>query len=141
MTDNTERFIIMCTKANDLQTSWNPTYKDCIAIKYKNNDGYTIQHHQPTGVFDVIDMMSERRKGDYEGVYWLPTQRQLQGILMPQEDWSTFYVLMDMCMVNENDYYLHTFKSMEQFMLGIVMAGKYNKHWNEEKQDWVDMED
>jgi hypothetical protein len=135
--DTSEKYIKMCEKAQeiqDLKTTWDD--KDFFGISNNNIKGKlkVSDFKGNTGFLTTMKSLE----------IWLPRQDQLQeihpidlvmGIL--GNSWSD-----EMGFDKEDERlekYLSLFKTNEQVHLAFIMKEKYNKIWNEEQQDWVQL--
>lgn len=136
--DTTFKYIKMCEKAQGIQELKKLDYS------YKQGDFYiqlSIDHQSIRVVDGSEDDLPEKIR---QRQIWLPRQDQLQeihpidlvmGIL--GNSWSD-----EMGFDKEDERlekYLSLFKTNEQVHLAFIMKEKYNKIWNEEQQDWVQL--
>ncbi len=115
--DISDKYIKMCEKAEEIQN-----------IRPLGTDGSWFYYPDK----DVV-----RCRNSYEGEFgevWLPRQDQLQEIVVSESknwegvfgDFLYFYQDVDM----------RNIKSMEQLWLAFVMKEKYNKVWDDNKEEW-----
>lgn len=117
--DNTKEYILMCEKAEEIQT----LFQKPIGLNGAPTDAEGI----------VIGI----RNLDVIGDTWLPRQDQLQEMI---EDKGWFLSLLKYFTAwAGNEYTLKDkqfqLDSMEQLWLAFIMEEKYNKKWN--GKDWV----
>ena len=150
--DVTNRYIIMCHKAEDIQNAWIPRQCDFFIDYEALEEGLSFCSPGKNQV-QVVDIYYENPEtSEYQqeceeikhnGV-WLPRQDQLQ--LMAEEDESK--VVMLVSSVIETQYYYpkkdtyvkpaSIFYSMEQLWLAYIMKEKFKRFWDEE--GWVLMQ-
>lgn len=147
--DLTNRYIIMCHKAEDIQKAWIPRQCDFFIDYEVLEEGLSLCNPGGNQV-QVIDLYYQESEGlQYQqeckdikaNSVWLPRQDQLQR--MAEEDETKIFRLVNS--VIEDQYYYpkkdanveppSIFYSMEQLWLAYVMKEKYKKIWDEE--GWV----
>ena len=147
--DLTNRYVMMCQKATDIQKQWVPKPCDFMIDHADMEESFSFCS-PAASIVQVVDIFigapdSEDYKNESEHLknnsFWLPRQDQLQKIMEPDD--SKIHSIITS--VVESRYYEpakedhvaapHKFYSMEQIWLAYVMKEKYNKTWNEE--DWV----
>ena len=147
--DATNRYAMMCQKAEEIQNLWIPKQCDFIINQEDLEEG--VRFCRPAeSLVQVVNMYyeeqdSEQYLQEYEDLkeqaLWLPRQDQLQKISEP--DITRVYSIMSKVMENQyHDYSKNAsvtaselFYSMEQLWLAYIMKEKFHKVWNEE--DWV----
>jgi len=147
--DLTNRYIIMCQKAEDIQHAWMPRQCDFIIEQEVVEQGLS-SCKQGAGEVQVVDLYYQDQESEgyrqecedlKNNAFWLPRQDQLQNIMEPDIAKVSF-------LVNEvlsKPYYYplknvlvepaSVFYSLEQLWLAYVIKEKFNKAWNEE--EWV----
>ena len=80
---------------------------------------------------------------DKEKLTWLPTQAQLQEMILQQEGMTNCYILTKLFLDFVDKYrterwLFEMLTSMKRLWLAFVMFKLYNKQWNADKQEWVD---
>lgn len=150
--DATNRYIIMCQKAMDIQNIWIPKQCDFMIDREDLEDG--LSFCKPgEGLVQVVDIYFEEQGSEQyqqeredlkKNALWLPRQDQLQKMIEP-DDSKVHSIIHNV--VEEQYYYpskgayvaaTEIFYSLEQLWLAYVMKEKYNKVWNEE--DWVSVQ-
>lgn len=125
------KYIKMCEAAQEIQElrCW-----DEDGNNFQDNDFFYGK--EPSGDCDNVIFESMPDFEDSNVKVWLPRQDQLQEMLKldckPWDFVRYFYKKME---GKITQYYLQ-FDSMEQLWLAYIMQKKYNKIWNEEKQEW-----
>ena len=138
--DLTNRYIIMCQNAEDIQEAWIPKQCDFIIDREVLEEGLSFCNPGANQV-QVVDLYyNESETSLYQqecedikdNSTWIPRQDQLQGMV----EHYTWAVLLDACRAwfIETDH-LVPIKSMEQLWLAFVMHEKFNKKWD--GKDWV----
>lgn len=129
--DVSEKYILMCEQADDIQKDWEPQVGDWYCDK--NYPG-------------AVGIWGSSLPTDT--LVWLPRQDDLQKML--EERKTTYFLIEDfsdfMCENLLEDHgdvpYTPPFKkeweraSMEMLWLAFVMHEKYGKCWNNEKNEW-----
>jgi hypothetical protein len=149
MMDATNRYVMMCQKAEDIQSLWKPKQCDFIINLTDLEEG--ISFCRPAeSIVQVVNMYYSEQDGEQysrecedlkEQALWLPRQDQLQRIIEPEN--ARVYSFMSEVMGSQYyDYSKNTmviapelFYSMEQLWLGYVMKRQFQKGWNE--TDWI----
>ena len=121
--DTTPKYILMSEKAIKIQEGWRPQRGDFYLSKYTKS--VVVAHPW----FDLSTL------NDTEKYVWLLRQDQLQDMLSQRV--CLFVLIRDFkSFCNDSRIQtLHT--SMEQLWLAFVMHEKYEKHWHEDKGEWV----
>ena len=129
--DLSPKYIKMCAKAREIQERWIPTIGDFFWLGEKY-----ICDPEACRVLNIDPL-----KFNKEGEIWLPRQDQLQSFLYPKPD----------CPITLHAYcsllaeFLEKYRkkinptSYEQLWLVFVMYDKYDKIWDEEKEEWVEV--
>ena len=147
--DFTNRYILMCQHAEEIQKAWKPKQCDFIIDYEVLEEGLSFCNPAANQV-QVVDLYYQESEGSHyqeecedikANSVWLPRQDQLQSLT--EEDESKVYLLIKSMI--ETQYYHHQkmlyvepasiFFSMEQLWLGYVMRENYKKYWDEE--GWV----
>jgi hypothetical protein len=150
--DFTNRYVMMCRKAIEIQEHWMPKPCDFIIDHTDMEEGVSFCSPAASKV-QVVDIYigtpgSEEYKVESENLktnsFWLPRQDQLQKIIEPDD--SKVHSIIKK--VTESQYHEFSknediaapriFYSMEQLWLAYVLKEKYRKGWNEE--EWVAVE-
>jgi hypothetical protein len=147
--DATNRYVMMCQKAEEIQNLWRPKQCDFIINFTDLEEGLSFCRPAESLVQVVNMYYEEQDSKEYlqecddlkEQALWLPRQDQLQKIIEP--DNTRVYSLMRKVMESQyHDYSKNAsvtapeiFYSMEQLWLGYVMKEKFEKVWNE--KDWI----
>lgn len=151
--DASNRYVLMCQKADEVQTLWSPKQCDFIISLSDLEEGVSFCRPAESLV-QVINMYYNEQDGEQyllecdelkEQAIWVPRQDQLQKIIEP----DTAKVYTHMHEVMERQYHDYSknamvraselFYSMEQLWLAYVMKEKYNRAWNED--GWVKEEE
>ncbi|MDQ7787578.1 MAG: hypothetical protein RDU01_08210 [Thermodesulfovibrionales bacterium] len=146
--DLTNRYILMCQKALEIQDLWRPKQCDIIIEQEMIEAGLSFCKQGASEV-QVVNLYYDEGTEQYQQeceelrniAVWLPRQDQLQYIIEPDESKVCLiihHVLSDKYYYSPKDTYIEphkVFYSMEQLWLAYVLKAKYNKIWNEE--DWV----
>lgn len=147
--DLTNRYIIMCHKAEDIQNAWRPRQCDFIIEQGTVDEGLSFCK-QGAGEVRVAELYYEDPESqEYEQeceelknmAVWLPRQDQLQCMIEPDE--SKVYLIIDNVLsARYRDFSKDTdieanrmFHSMEQLWLAYVMKVHFSKVWNE--VEWI----
>ncbi len=136
----TERYIKMCEKAEEIQREWKPRIGDFVFSKeYKEVVVITGAEEELYDATKPI-LVKKWAKVFKEDYIWLPTQEQLQGML----DGDYFYHAFILDGVNETMKRLYSedglyspFETGNEFWLAFVMWERYQKVWDDEKEEWV----
>jgi len=123
--DDTETYIKMCKKAEEIQDLWDRNHYDF----FYNPD------HKSICITGYYDEDGEYLRG--KRAIWLPRQSQLQEMVGDYQECCN--LLHDYFDCEDGDrletLWDYTLTSMEQLWLAFVMKEKYHKVWNTE--DWV----
>jgi len=133
--DTSETYIKMCEKAEEIQESFKHSCNYQDAIVWRNN-------RVPTYLWRVAESNLEHEPYS-EHFIWLPYQDQLQGMIEMEypyninffQQWA--WEKLDFVSGYEQRP-CFKFTSMEQLWLAFVMKEKYNKIWNGE--EWNEMQ-
>jgi len=135
-----KKYIKMCEKAEEIQKKWKPQEWDycycygefggVVVLSEYETDGGVYGHGIEDGKIICTDIDYMEREIKH---IWLPRQDQLQEMLNIKwhELGIILYLLIGFWKVNEKK-----FSSIEQLLLAFVMKKKYNKEWNDEKEEW-----
>ncbi|RKZ19684.1 hypothetical protein DRQ17_00465 [bacterium] len=142
----TERYIKMCEKAEEIQREWKPQEGDfCIVKGYKK----VFVVFQDAGVddFGVPCLIAGHRCLDKRQTIWLPTQEQLQEMVLEWyqkknlydvNDSNTLFLrLRNFWMEGVYQEAILQFGTMNELLLAFVMWERYQKVWDDEKEEWV----
>ena len=159
----TKNYIKMCEGAKRLQKLWKPKVGDYVWRKYtffgeqmdeqfwdkdkmeeiiiltyaSEVDGYF--HATKDGETRIFDSHNEAHK---KSCIWLPTQEQLQGMLINKKDYKNWIDLLEGMWYefgcNFRHQNLNIYNSFTEVWLALVMYEKYHKTWTGEK--WVKAE-
>lgn len=144
--DTSKEFIKMCEMAIEIQYRWRPKNGDlCLSgnsVRMFRTPNVLYYLDQPNYSLIETDFLLKR---DINRIVCLPTQSQLQGMVKGDKDlWyfmDQFFGFITKPRIFEGEKagenYCDILNSMEQLWLAFVMKEKYNKSWNEEKQDWI----
>lgn len=141
--DTSEKYILMCEKAQEIQKLFEFRERDCCFGVFET------ECIEDSGIFYISrcqdDFYSTLPVTNKERV-WLPRQDQLQEMVMKDSiniELNRFFVFS-----LEKRYNWHSdfeypvfaafrFDTFEQLWLAYVMKCKFSKTWSEEKQDWI----
>ena len=140
--DTSEKYIKMCEKAEEIQEEWEYLWGDFFAL---------IPQMYVERIDNIRWKQTTQLRKD-ELVVWLPMQDQLQEMVwlrVPSKKPRTLLIwLLNSVVFPENppinkniaddeNKYWEQFDSMEQLWLAFVMSQKFNKIWDEEKEEWI----
>ena len=120
--DITPKYIKMCEMAKEIQDYWEIHTGDYYFSKYTEMVVIGLPH------------FSYKTKDHY---IWLLRQDQLQEMIGT----GVFFVLeaFNQFVFHEyGPYCVKTFHSREQLWLAFVMKEKFNKMWDEKKEEWTE---
>ena len=148
----TERYKIMCEKAEEIQKEWVPSPGDMVICRRNIKlDTYDyIREGETTMILDVewdvlyVGDVSEVicypecisvpiRECTIDDFVWLPTQEQLQELAMSRGHFDFSLVTLFSCFSRNFE---HKFSSLNELWLAFVMIMIYDRCWNDEKQKW-----
>ena len=145
--DTYEKYILMCEKAEEVQEEWKPDVGDWYSLGVKEDETPAIcilkchWEECPSCQYEVTELKDE--------CIYLPRQDQLQEMLIKHrhpkssvERFCAYYMYHDFFdwvprkgpMEGKGDI---DGNSMEQLWLAFVMHEKYQKRWDEEKENWI----
>ncbi len=148
--DISNRYVLMCQKAQEIQEHWMPRQCDFIIQLSDLEEGIGLCHPASHIVQVANFYYEEQDEENYarecdemkEQSLWLPRQDQLQRMIEP--DISLIHSIIRR--VVEKTYHDYSrnivvsapelFYSMEQLWLAYIMSEKFGKVWNEE--EWVE---
>ena len=152
--DFSERYIKMCEQARELQEGWKPQKGDWYYAEGGEGefsvDTYT---DEPAVWKGRIFLVGNNYRDGYEHPdeylsadkrAWLPRQDQLLEMWLKWRTVPFPIILVHLKFFWEEGPYwdkIYTFASMEQFLLAFVMWQLYCKVWDEDKEDWVKLEE
>ena len=138
--DTTPKYILMCEKAEEIQKI---RQADDAVNRHEwwqpGDFVYDGVHEEIFIVCGVRHCLASTGYFDIDHITWLPRQDQLQEMVYPEY----FAPLQTMCgvlydfSISEYGGRFTLDGSMEQLWLAFVMHEKYQKRWNEEKQEWT----
>jgi hypothetical protein len=129
--DTTPKYILMCEKAEEVQKAWQLTEGDCVA--YPPDKIEAKGHFEWFNYNDADAWETEELKKEHSAT-WLPRQDQLQEML---GGWDWACVFLRKRLVDKEFPTDWPVSSMEQLWLAFVMQEKYQKHWDQAKEEWV----
>jgi len=154
--DNSETYIKMCEKAEEIQARRRLKEGDIIAWRHnpsnKNSKNFYLTWSEYTieaiTAFNANKRVKQLREADLSQVMagfmyphleitWLPRQDELQEMIQRSDEYARPFVARFAKWVHDEiDYVLmQSLKSMEQLWLAFVMKERYLKIWNGE--EWV----
>lgn len=116
--DTSKKYIKTCEKAKEIQDNWEILNEDYVYNKIWNISRICM---------DGFNLGS---------CVWLPRQDQLQDMIKWNKKWykgAYLYPLIDFY----ESFAGNQWESLEQLWLAFVMYEKYQKIWDEEKEEWV----
>jgi len=147
--DASNRYVMMCQKAGEIQQLWQPNQCDFI-IHYDDLEEGVSFCRPAESLVQVVNMYYTKDDGDYyvqeceelkEQALWLPRQNQLQSIMEPNNE-RVHSLIRKVVDEHYHDFSKNSmaaahelFYSMEQLWLAYIMKEKFHKVWNE--QEWV----
>jgi hypothetical protein len=147
--DATNRYTMMCQRADEIQDLWRPRQCDFIINFADLEEGLSFCRPAES-IVQVLNMYYVEQDGDNylqecqdvkEQALWLPRQDQLQKIIEP-DNTRVFSIMSEIVGSQYYDYSKNAivtapelFYSMEQLWLGYVMKEIFKKLWNE--KDWI----
>jgi len=126
--DTSPRYIEMCEKAKEIQEKWIPQVGDYYWLG--NRYSMTSEAVRMLCSDPLIFDFEKKEK------VWLPRQEQLQEMCEPPLD----ILLMEFFEWLPKYFIGVVFHSFEQLWLAYVMQKKYNKIWEDSKEEWVKIE-
>ena len=144
--DTTEKYIKMCEKAEEIQKKWKPIVGDyttwCADPKVRILGGTAYKIWRMIYPEQEIMQYSLCHPHSLSNHVWLPRQDQLQEMVLPKETfnlawWNLHWMFHNWIIATEFKY--ENVSGMEQLWLAFVMKEKFNKAWNDEEEEWVDM--
>ena len=134
----TKNYIKMCEKAEEIQKEWKPKIGD----KFANID-------HAIGMIILFPVTKEEKQNFIKDKFWLPTQEQLQEMILKifspfakiikLDEFVSNYVKIYKGTKYEKKYWVELYptaiESINEFWLMYVMYEKYHKIWTGEK--WV----
>lgn len=129
----TERYIKMCKKAEEIQREWKPELGD----RYWNTFWKLCEYN-----YSEVICSSSFEKGDIDEKVkniWLPTQEQLQEMIEWEREtglWGKFSGLWVELELQYSEK-IYRFTCYNELWLAYVMWEKYQKIWDDEKEEWV----
>jgi len=119
----TPKYIKQCEKAEKIQEEWTPTYGDYWVFRHSDYwGGYGIFYGQHLGK----DLKSS--------AIFLPRQDQLQEMVSPSFLNEDNFIFIDrfLSFIDSSNRGW----SLEQLWLAFVMRERYQKRWDDEKEEW-----
>lgn len=139
--DNTPKYIKMCEKAKRIQNiRQGSDVGDRIDDWWQSGDFiYSKDDEWVFNVCDVRHCAASTGYFDEDNLVWLPRQDQLQEMVWRE---NAQHTLLDFtncvgALFDERDKHWLQFTSFEQLWLAFVMHEKYGKHWDNEKEEWI----
>ncbi len=151
--DITKKYIKMCKHAVEIQTNERNSDEGFgIEVKsfYVLEDGYLIDSYDTVWNYTVKGYVRrspkpfgcavQKRPIEYQKgeIIWLPKQDQLQEMTAPEHLPDLLKQFHDFYKGNQDSWY--EFVTMEQLWLAFVMCKKYNKIWDNKKEEWRENE-
>ena len=133
--DTSEKYILMCEKAEEVQEGWKINKGDWSHHPYRNETEMILTGIPVNGCHCELCIR-----------IWLPRQDQLQEMVEDKiggNHIATLSALVQSDLLNQaglghyvsSPNFYHS-DSMEQLWLAFVMHEKYQKRWDEEKKEW-----
>lgn len=140
-----DRFVKMCSKAEEIQRVWQPKIGDIVidkTLKYYKEQGFEVIHREMF-IENIIGKI-EYSEIWCDGDLWIPTQQDLQDLCLVNGELQniTEYVeeFYKFC---KEQHKLVTFynNSWEKLWLLFLMKNTWNKEWNFQREEWVEIKD
>jgi len=130
--DKTTRYIKMCKEAKEIQAE----RVEGLGIRRLRPDDFVAGNFGENLKTYICEDIS-RYWIIRDELIWLPRQDQLQELLYGhiQQDYGVIADMYDF--TKENLEYVKQFRSLEQLWLAFVMKIKYNKIWDDKKEEWI----
>ncbi len=127
----TKNYIKMCEQAEEIQKAWKPVDWDIFAYRYSKGLGM---------VWEVIGVKN-RHLYIRENCIWLPTQEQLQEMILIDKKYIDMFSLNN----DLNDFMIDdldkkTRSNMNEVWLAFVVKEIYHKEWLTEEEKWIKKE-
>lgn len=145
--DTSEKYILMCEKAEEVQEAWKPDKGDFFILGIIN----TRSKHFAISILGCHWAECESCRTEVDDLRdectWLPRQDQLQEMVYHEavEPWlilddihstiTPFSTETEVPISIKSQY--AKFTSMEQLWLAFVMHEKYQKRWSEKDNEWI----
>ena len=142
-------FTEMCKEAKDVQKKWEPKVGDCVMFTNNEDEGIVV-HIIDSNSIVVLVLQEDTTKlnsslnqivSTIRELIWLPTQRQLQEMLFPN---NYFWHYMGLNVLNEkmakvygSFYSGGGFENGEEFWMAVVMWELYRKVWDICMEKWI----
>ena len=141
--DTSEKYIRMCESAQEIQDI-KRKFNSQVRYGLDVGDYYWIKR------LNIVGILEENGIGSVDSI-WLPRQDQLQEMIefenlerMSFQDFHERHIRFNrfvnsLYQRHESgaiNIHIYNFESLEQLWLSFVMKEKYNKTWNEDKQEW-----
>lgn len=141
--DTSEKYIKMCEKAEEIQILWKS--KEGDFYWYFSDDDPNIGHDAVVDRLD-LDWLDDGDKWFENQCWWLPRQDQLQEMIYNPANLNAVCAMFEE--ISEFGWsFPYTdnsgktngieLNSGEQLWLAFVMKEKFNKTWNDEKEEWI----
>ena len=133
--DTTPKYIKMCEMSGEIQKRWGKKHGDTyyvLCTRYNETDSYIDKFSNSS-----YEMYKVVKRGSTDKCVWLPRQDQLQemigtGVFLVLEAFNQFVFH------EYGPYCVKTFHSREQLWLAFVMKEKFNKVWDDKKEEWTE---
>ena len=146
MSDTTEEYIEMSSKASEIQEAWTPSIGEVVRgdfvgfISNRNHRkqfalkrfGYDKKTDGKYAWYDKSELTFLPRQEDLQGMF--EGKYDLINMFVTFVDWAKGTLAATGEKYKEGEF--DNFKTMEQLWLAFVMSEKYSKQWNSEKKDW-----
>jgi len=135
----------MCKEAKEVQEKWEPKIGDRVMFANNEIEGIVVRRINNNIVNYSIAVIVPQENTYYLttrlNLIWLPTQRQLQEMLFPN---NYFWYYMGLNVLNEkmakvygSFYSGGGFESGEEFWMVVVMWELYRKIWDICMEKWI----
>ena len=144
--DTSEKYILMCEKAEEVQKEWEPEAGDWTNRGIFTGCCSMLTHSSVATMedlgYEIVDFKIVKHYYRKNDLFWLPRQDQLQEMVkydnpIPEGILDALSSATRQHMDSPMEDAFCQFNSMEQLWLAFVMHEKYQKQWDEERGEWV----
>jgi hypothetical protein len=115
----------MCITASEIQDVWNSRQQHHKGQHYVASNEVSIHE------FVYTNTATDRLLGKKYTIHWLPTQEEIQDILLEQHQVPPFELIYKFI----NRFKTNIFESLNEYWLVLMMETIYQKTWNGES--WI----
>jgi len=130
----------MCKEAKEVQEKWEPKIGDYVIFVNSEIEGIVV-HRMGNNIVMIASQENTCYFTTRFNLVWLPTQKQLQKMLSPN---NYFWYYMGLNLLNEklakvygSFYSGGGFKNGEEFWIVVVMWELYRKIWDVCMEKWI----